>query len=120
MARFSPKARDCLHSCMPGPVDTWVRLVYNLLLSQGGRWADAPSAGRRFFAADRQAWLERRGTAERLERELPCAACEAKLRHLPWWPFRRLARPDNGTQGSAEAAGPAGESEASELQTGQL
>lgn len=27
---------DCLHSCMPGPVDHWVTLFYNILLVQSG------------------------------------------------------------------------------------
>ncbi|CAN0436265.1 unnamed protein product, partial [Ectocarpus fasciculatus] len=28
---------DCLHYCIPGPVDHWVRLLYNMVLAEGNQ-----------------------------------------------------------------------------------
>ena len=29
--------RDCLHYCMPGPMDTWVQLLQNIILNYDGQ-----------------------------------------------------------------------------------
>ena len=64
MARFSPK-NDCLHSCLPGPVDTWIQLGFNLWEGLRDRLRDMapPTHGARFFASDNQTWIRRRGLA---------------------------------------------------------
>ena len=71
---------DCLHTCLPGPVDEYVRLLYNLLRSRTFA-ARSPSTlntsairigqldRRRFFGNNFSSWMYTQG-AEPLE---PCA-----------------------------------------------
>ena len=104
---------DCVHYCLPGVVDTWNVLLYNMLASPrlqralggGGSGSAVPragaavtarassqrTAGRRFFAANSSEWLREKGYAERFER---CTfgghgvqRCEARMQQQPWWPF---------------------------------
>ena len=71
---------DCLHTCLPGPVDEYVRLLYNMLRSHtfGARSPNTFNTSavrigqlgrRRFFAKNLSSWLYTEG-AEHLE---PCA-----------------------------------------------
>ena len=76
-----PQARytgneDCLHSCLPGPVDQWSRLLFNLVDVMTLRslppdsQAEVPlkhvnATG--FFHADEDAWLHTRGMQTHLE-----------------------------------------------------
>jgi hypothetical protein len=73
------REEDCLHTCLPGPVDEYVRLLYNLLRARAAPGRANASAAlqprgttsggeRRFFAQNRSAWLYTTG-AESLE---PC------------------------------------------------
>ena len=77
----SSRQRDCVHSCMPGPVDAWSMLLANLLESPRLVRAlselppNAPAqqrahghAARRFFA-NYTRWLGVRGYSERLEKD---------------------------------------------------
>lgn len=75
MARFSPK-NDCLHSCLPGPVDTWIQLAFNLWQAMRDRLRGArpPTHGARIFVPNSQNWTRRRGIAYTLEF---CNASEA-------------------------------------------
>ena len=96
---------DCLHSCLPGPVDEYVRLLYNLLRNRNFA-ARSPSTSnasafrtsqfrdRRFFAKNLSSWLYTEG-AERLEscadvNDPRCAflSSEQGLAHCaPWSAF---------------------------------
>lgn len=62
---------DCLHTCLPGPIDEYVRLLYNLVDTRprASEGALAPSRRRRFFEGNLSRWLYAEG-AEQLE---PCA-----------------------------------------------
>lgn len=69
---------DCLHSCLPGPTDEYVRLLYNLVLAMRDTTNAAhgttsaaypPQRHRRFFEDSLSSWLHGAG-AEHLE---PCA-----------------------------------------------
>ncbi|KAL1526349.1 hypothetical protein AB1Y20_015063 [Prymnesium parvum] len=84
MARFSPK-NDCLHSCMPGPVDTWIQLTLNLWEGLTDRWAAvaAPSHGGRLFALDFAVWTKQRGTAYALE------LCNARASERSCWAIQK-------------------------------
>lgn len=74
-AQIDPAAdyweEDCLHTCLPGPVDEYVRLLFNLLPGRATRTALAHggSGGGRFFGKNLSTWLYTEG-AENLE---PCA-----------------------------------------------
>lgn len=60
---------DCLHTCLPGPVDEYVRLLFNLLLGRASRAALAGGGGsgqRRFFSKNLSSWLYTEG-AENME-----------------------------------------------------
>ena len=94
------KQRDCVHYCLPGVVDTWSTLLYNLLVTSRLRAAmvmDERHAKRprSFFAANASDWLHIKGYAERLEACTGSAgaraakgACETRLQQQPWWAFR--------------------------------
>jgi len=114
MARFWPKAgsldEDCLHYCMPGPIDTWTRLLHGHWLrlavelgmpasavdgvsrsGSGGGWHEMRP--RAFFASNMTRWLGERNAANSIERcgpraSLPGLACIDSIvsRHW-WWPF---------------------------------
>ena len=62
---------DCLHTCLPGPVDEYVRLLFNLLPGRATRTAVARggNGNGRFFGKNLSSWLYTEG-AENLE---PCA-----------------------------------------------
>ena len=112
--RLNPKGNsqlDCVHYCLPGVVDTWNVLLYNLLsaprlqraLAQtpaGGRAAGQRGSGRRFFAANASEWLREKGYAERFEK---CTfgghgaqRCEARMQQLPWWAFTCIEPRERG------------------------
>ena len=107
MAHVSDKIgaadEDCLHSCMPGPVDTWSRLLYNLMRSwrdaaDAGAAAEPPAArgGRGFFSMPRDTWLGSRGASTALEqchgRRGPGACVEASVAKMWWWPFANCSK----------------------------
>ena len=106
------RQRDCVHYCLPGVVDTWSSLLYNLLSSRRLRAAidaavDEPAANKqqtasrrrtsRFFAANVSEWLGKKGYAEALEQCTSGASgtaraskgtCETRLQQRQWWAFR--------------------------------
>lgn len=105
---------DCLHSCLPGPVDTYAHLLIENLLGRqreieaGSRSGAANTAsttnpsssspvsgatkaadGRRFFGVGATAWLHERNSGAQFEscgsaRGL-CVRADASKQ--PWWPF---------------------------------
>jgi hypothetical protein len=108
--RGDAKQRDCVHYCLPGVVDTWSTLLYNLVASprvQSALAADAaqparaagraPRSSGRFFVPNASEWLRVKGYAERFE---ACSynavrqghsgrgACETRLQLQPWWAFQ--------------------------------
>ena len=98
-ARFPNNSRrvDCVHYCLPGPPDTWNRLLFSLLHASAEEWF-GPAQGRRkgarreplepeTVAAVHEAsrrptnfsqWQGWRRPAAR--RQVPA------LRSMPWWP----------------------------------
>ena len=92
-------SEDCVHFCQPGPVDTWVQLIYNF-------WKKTSLATRRrqrlevirldkaepgkFFQSGRRTWLSAAGSAQARALEAcpgpqrPCFAC---LADKWWWPY---------------------------------
>ena len=123
---------DCLHTCLPGPVDEYVRLLYNLLRSRtftarrpntyntsANRIGqlDRPQRRGRFFASNLSSWLYTHG-AEKLE---PCTdasdqrcaflTAEQGLAHCaPWSAYppslqnRAYRRHPPGPQGTKASA----------------
>ena len=102
MARFWPRSQptrrhDCVHYCLPGVVDAWSTLFYNLVASERVQRAMPPPptaasdpALRRFVLANATAWLHERGYAERFEAcrgRLGPSSCEPRLQAQPWWAF---------------------------------
>ena len=90
---------DCMHSCLPGPVDTWIQLWLNFhrarrhgtrVALQSARAAAAHGRQRRFFANTTRGWLETKPWLE-LEDPRVCGAlgldCAPCARSQPWWPF---------------------------------
>ena len=117
MARFTRGAgaidEDCLHSCLPGPVDTWNRMLVEMLIARRasieagvphrrpgdarglrgeGRAASdlARPNGRRFFEVAATAWTTDRNAGSQFESGSGCrgSGCvHATSSHQPWWPF---------------------------------
>lgn len=101
---------SCVHYCLPGVVDTWVTLLYNLLASarlqralrptvtldgalpkRTARSLSSRASSRRFLDTNSSVWLHERGYSERFE---TCkanargpAACETSMQRRPWWAF---------------------------------
>ena len=115
------RQRDCVHYCLPGVVDTWVALLYNLLGSRrlraampaaaaaNGEAAAAPRSttraarSTRFLSANATEWLRLKGYSERFESctgglhsggRLGKGACESRLQLQPWWAFRCIEARD--------------------------
>ncbi|KAL1529190.1 hypothetical protein AB1Y20_000149 [Prymnesium parvum] len=75
---------DCVHYCLPGPVDAWSTMIYNKLralsdtplakrqtASDGGHQRGTiPSGPGRYFAQSLERWLGARGAALQLENSL--------------------------------------------------
>ena len=83
---------DCLHSCLPGPLDTWSELIFHI----AHRLASLPtnsSSARRPFSLNESAWLTA-GSARPWEYckstsgSSDCAVLASKLVSKRWWPFR--------------------------------
>ena len=119
MARYTKAAgtpdEDCLHSCLPGPVDTYSRLLVESLLHSSSREAlgmpreasgipraagsafvgagskrgkPSAAASRRFFSVSRDTWLHDRNGGAQFESGCRGTACvHAGVAHQPWWPF---------------------------------
>ena len=71
MAHFSPK-NDCLHSCLPGPVDTWIQLAFNAIEGQTSAFGSnqphpAPRTQRWFALGNESRWLRKRGISSAFE-----------------------------------------------------
>ena len=129
MGRFWPagglingksKQLDCVHYCLPGVVDTWPTLLYNLLTSQRLKSAlesaavgtgasdvrDGTKGSRhrpRFLSSNATDWLHVKGYAERFEGCMPgrgrLGSCEEhRMQSLPWWPFRCVASRDRAAR----------------------
>ena len=106
-----------MHYCLPGVVDTWSTLLYNLLTSQrlrkalepvevatrlgGGRASPKSNArGSRFFSTNSSEWLLMKGYAERFEK---CTVgghgggrCEMRMQQQPWWAFHCIEPRERG------------------------
>lgn len=88
MARYSPK-NDCLHSCLPGPVDTWIQLAFNAIEGNANAFGNtrAPAThGSRWFATGNESrWLKRRGMGIAFEScgEAKATACWFGSERLP-------------------------------------
>ena len=113
------KQLDCVHYCLPGVVDTWPTLLYNLLTSRhlkaalGAVDADGKDGGARgshprmrFLSANASEWLRVKGYAERFEGCMPSrgrlGACEHRMQSLPWWPFRCIESRDRAARKGAQ------------------
>lgn len=105
-----PAEPDCLHTCLPGPADTWNRLLLDAIAhaeppsprpppppdGAGG----SPAAGGRFFALNESCWLGKLSTcADRVPPSFALEKLTARERrlvapqHLPHdraWPFRAV------------------------------
>ncbi|KAL3907875.1 MAG: hypothetical protein SGPRY_010016, partial [Prymnesium sp.] len=64
-------SEDCVHFCQPGPVDTWVTLIFNYWKSFESSFAGGPIArrvgvqeNRAFFRFSRSEWLSSRGSTQ--------------------------------------------------------
>eukprot|EP00966_Prymnesium_polylepis_P314644 7270573-Prymnesium_polylepis.1 len=75
---------DCLHSCLPGPVDTWARMALDAML-QGGQLP--PARSRRFFGLfNESCWLLRGAQCARgpmpgeVLESLACQQAQVRLR----------------------------------------
>ena len=81
MAHFGPK-NDCLHSCLPGPVDTWIQLAFNAIEGRadliGSKQATAVHGQRWFSTGNESRWLRRRGTSYAFE------FCSAETKPTCW------------------------------------
>lgn len=112
------KQLDCVHYCLPGVVDTWSVLLYNLLATRRLRRALDEGDGRagellrgqpRFLAANASDWLRVKGYAERFEACLPgrgrLGACEFQLQRQPWWAFRCIETRDRAVARGPRYAG---------------
>ena len=84
---------DCMHYCLPGVVDTFSQLLYNLFERRAANFSTAASRGepiRRFFSTAN--WLTERGAARRLETcNRTCHntlfASVAPYSSYSWWPW---------------------------------
>ena len=116
MARFQPNAgamdEDCLHFCLPGPVDTWSQLLFNLWslpalqqrIANGGA---EPGSGR-WFAVNATKWVGERASAHHMEGCRRSGTCiDAVVSREWWWPFVNLSahRPRTDGAPNAKAAG---------------
>ena len=102
------KQRDCVHYCLPGVVDTWVTLLYNLIASprmQAALQSTTSSSSsskkalsRNFLTPNASEWLKVKGYSEKLEActhgekfrggEKAKRSCETLLQLQPWWAFK--------------------------------
>jgi hypothetical protein len=104
-ARLPSAAQDCVHTCLPGPVDEYVRLLFHALRHDERRVAvPAPRAAPlRFHAAPLEAWFRAHelGTPLSLKPRLPEPyTC---LAYADWWPFRHCDE-KTPTKGVAQRA----------------
>jgi len=96
--RGSAKVVDCVHSCQPGPLDTWVRLLVHALRERPDTASPAqPEA--RWFLVPRSEWLEKGGCAFEQNypgchntHRLPGPAPYYCISAAPWFPFGRCAQ----------------------------
>ena len=96
----SHRPGDCLHQCLPGPVDTWNRLLYNVLIGQHrepprsagqcciGFLLHHSAAGVRLLVSDRTAVQTARGTGMRQDAVVAIKDRSLQRREglrLPFW-----------------------------------
>ena len=104
-----------LHVCMPGPVDTWVRLLHNLWSRPSMRAAMDASGSRSrpgpFFALNTTRWLGERSAGHSVEQGCSRRAAEPRRRCIDsivsrhwWWPFANNTRRPKAAK-AASAAG---------------
>ena len=102
-----------LHFCMPGPVDTWVRLLHNLWSRPSMRSAMDVSGRHRpgaFFALNTTRWLGERSAGHSVEQGCrrnavdPARRCIDSIvsRHW-WWPFANNTRRPKAVKAAAAA-----------------
>ncbi|KAL1527322.1 hypothetical protein AB1Y20_015993 [Prymnesium parvum] len=93
-AQAGSAEEDCLHSCLPGPVDTWTRLLLNLITQRRAAMREGSAlTGRRFFQASEEAWHTERHASSRPESCQPRGLrCERGfVAKSWWWPFRNCS-----------------------------
>ena len=101
------KVIDCLHTCLPGPLDAVSELVFNLILSAHASTSSAPArpgpVTSRFFGFDEEMWLSGKA-AERLEARAENRGEKEvgskQLLSAWWWPFPV----EDGTHGGRECS----------------
>ena len=99
---------------MPGPVDTWVRLLHNLWSRPSMRAAlDASGSRSRpgpFFALNTTRWLGERSAGHSVEQGCSRRAAEPRRRCIDsivsrhwWWPFANNTRRPKAAKAAAAA-----------------
>ena len=103
-----------LHFCMPGPVDSWVRLLYNLWSRPSMKAAMDASGSRSrpgpFFALNTTRWLGERSAGHSVEQGCSRRAAEPRRRCIDsivsrhwWWPFANNTRRPKAAKAAAAA-----------------
>ena len=87
---------DCVHFCLPGPPDTWSRLLFNHVLDELDWRSPSPSQSR----MQSEAWLEYPSSYIMGAREHLNAAekLQEKLQTPWWWPYRTALYTVRGLQ----------------------
>ena len=103
-----------LHFCMPGPVDSWVRLLHNLWSRPSMKAAMDASGSRSrpgpFFALNTTRWLGERSAGHSVEQGCSRRAAEPRRRCIDsivsrhwWWPFANNTRRPKAAKAAAAA-----------------
>ena len=86
--RWGPDTRDCLHTCQPGPVDTWSIFIFNLIREHAGFPQGRPTHTGRFNLSLTYKDLGKRGRGRNRDftgvSNLPTN--EPQLSSMWWWP----------------------------------
>ena len=102
MAHYIPMY-DCLHSCLPGPLDTWSELIFHIAHRLSSRSTlsgeSKPLAAGRAFTVNQSTWLTA-GVSRAWEScktesgpsLSQCAVTTPRLSSLKWWPFKNFKR----------------------------
>ena len=99
---------------MPGPVDSWVRLLYNLWSRPSMKAAMDASGSRSrpgpFFALNTTRWLGERSAGHSVEQGCSRRAAEPRRRCIDsivsrhwWWPFANNTRRPKAAKAAAAA-----------------
>eukprot|EP00966_Prymnesium_polylepis_P171131 3955923-Prymnesium_polylepis.2 len=104
------KMYDCLHSCLPGPLDVWSELIFHV----AQRLASTPAgSSSRVFTLNESVWLAA-GSSRAFEyckpqgAESDCAVTPPRLSGLQWWPFRNYRTVEKEPSSTAKGEGSSG------------